>query len=114
MNNDATENSTHLNRLFQHVQHHGQGPIDHTLIHLHLASARCLWRTQVNGEPLSKRTKHHLECMLGIQDVIAPEIHSVSLCHHDDEPHIMEHRGKGGRSMEKYYGLGDQKVHYIL
>ena len=52
--------------------------------------------------------------MLGIQHVIAPEIHSVSLCHHDVQPHIVEHRGDGGRGMEKNDGLVDQKVQYML
>ena len=88
MNNNAIKHSTHLNRFsLQHVQHHGQGPM--TLIHEHLASALILWRREVTGDPLSKNIQRHLECMLGIQHVIVPAIHSISLCHHDVQPHIV-------------------------
>ena len=68
----------------------------------------------MTGDLLSKNIQRHLECMLGIQHVIAPAIHSVSLCHHDVQPHIVEHcRGDGGRGMEKNDGFGDQKVQYM-
>ena len=46
-------------------------------------------------------------------EVIAPETHSISLCHHDVQPPKVEHRGDGAREMENNDGLGDQKVQYM-